>query len=296
MSGEPTVLFGVGAAKAATSWLHDYLSSHPDCGFRSVKELHYFDAAENDKWGGQIKRVENELGKLQSRQGELSGWKARRNAQRIADHVEWLDVLKGRRRDDARYGAYLAGAGGQLVGDITPSYAMLTSETLAEMTTLAEDVRFVYLIRDPVSRLWSHVRMNAGRAGGDLPVEDRAKALMDRVLNAPESDEAMHILTRGDYAGSLLRLSSVVPPTQLFVAFMEELVSPTGVQSLCEFLGISMVPGRYEKRVREGVPMALDAGRKAAAVALLQDQYDFVARIFPALPDAWHRSLGQMAA
>jgi len=276
--------------------LHDYLSSHPDCGFRSVKELHYFDAAENDKWGGQIKRVENELGKLQSRQGELSGWKARRNAQRIADHVEWLDVLKGRRRDDARYGAYLAGAGGQLVGDITPSYAMLTSETLAEMTTLAEDVRFVYLIRDPVSRLWSHVRMNAGRAGGDLPVEDRAKALMDRVLNAPESDEAMHILTRGDYAGSLLRLSSVVPPTQLFVAFMEELVSPTGVQSLCEFLGISMVPGRYEKRVREGVPMALDAGRKAAAVALLQDQYDFVARIFPALPDAWHRSLGQMAA
>lgn len=296
MSGEPTVLFGVGAAKAATSWLHDYLVGHPDCSFRRVKELHYFDAAESGKWGGQIKRLEGELARLNARLPEFSGKRADWFARRVADHADWLEVLKARRRDDAAYMAYLTTRGGRLVGDITPAYSLLPAETLAGMAGLAADVRFVYLIRDPVSRLWSHVRMIAARTGGEASIEDRSKALMDRVLADPTSDEAESILSRGDYAGALLRLSSAVTPAQLFVCFMEDLLAPEGVNALCDFLGIQRHPGQYERRVHEGTPMALDARRRAAAVELLQDQYEFVARIFPALPAAWQRSLGQMAA
>lgn len=296
MAAEPTILFGVGAAKAATSWLHDYLVGHPDCSFRRVKELHYFDAAESGKWGGQIKRLEGEIARLNARLPEFSNKRADWFARRVGDHVEWLEVLKARRRDDDLYLGYLTSRGGRLVGDITPSYSLLPAETLAGMAALAADVRFVYLMRDPVSRLWSHVRMNAARAGSDLPVEDRAKALMDRVLTDPGGDEGQSILSRGDYAGALLRLSSVVAPSQLFVCFMEDLIAPEGVNALCDFLGITRHPGQYERRVHEGTPMALDARRRAAAAELLQDQYEFVARIFPALPAAWQRSLDQLAA
>ena len=35
---------GIGAQKAATSWLVDYLKGHPQVGFSPIKELHYFDA------------------------------------------------------------------------------------------------------------------------------------------------------------------------------------------------------------------------------------------------------------
>lgn len=296
MSGEPTVLFGVGAAKAATSWLHDYLLGHPDCSFRRVKELHYFDAAESGKWGGQIKRLEGELSRLNARLPEFSNKRADWLSRRVADHADWLEVLKARRRDDALYMNYLTARGGGLVGDITPAYSLLPAETLASMAALASDVRFVYLIRDPASRMWSHVRMNAARSGGDGPLEDRAKALMDRILSNPDSDEAYGVLSRGDYAGALLRLSSVVAPSQLFVCFMEDLIAPEGVNALCDFLGIAHHPGQYERRVHEGTPMVLDARRRAAAVELLHDQYEFVARIFPALPAAWQRSLGQIAA
>ena len=38
------VFLCVGAAKAGTSWLHTQLQAHPECHFRSIKELHYFDA------------------------------------------------------------------------------------------------------------------------------------------------------------------------------------------------------------------------------------------------------------
>ena len=43
MTGDPTILFCVGATKAGTSWLYTYLLDHPECHVRSVKELHYFD-------------------------------------------------------------------------------------------------------------------------------------------------------------------------------------------------------------------------------------------------------------
>lgn len=289
-------MFCVGAAKAGTTWLHEYLSSHPDCGFRTLKELHYFDAIETGRWGGQVKRFDGEIRRLKARQDSLRGWRARRNAQRVADYAEWLDIVKGRRRDDARYLAFLRARGGRLVGDITPSYALLSAETLADMAALTPDVRFVYLLRDPVARLWSHVRMNAEREGGPLPVEERAQALLERVLADPGSDEAQLVLARSDYAGALLRLSSVVAPSKLFVCFMEDLIAPEGVNALCDFLGIQRHPGEYERRVHENKPVAMDPRCRGAAAALLQDQYEFVARIFPALPAAWQRSLGAMAA
>ena len=36
---EPVLMFGVGAAKSGTSWLHRYLDEHPECHFRAIKEL-----------------------------------------------------------------------------------------------------------------------------------------------------------------------------------------------------------------------------------------------------------------
>ncbi|HHS89575.1 MAG TPA: sulfotransferase family protein, partial [Rhodobacteraceae bacterium] len=48
MPDQPTIFFGVGAAKSGTSWLYRYLEGHPETHLRSVKELHYFDALDFD--------------------------------------------------------------------------------------------------------------------------------------------------------------------------------------------------------------------------------------------------------
>src|SRR5215208_108045 len=42
--GDRTYFVGIGAQKAGTTWLHDYLSSRPDTFMSPIKELHYFDA------------------------------------------------------------------------------------------------------------------------------------------------------------------------------------------------------------------------------------------------------------
>ena len=38
-----TMAICVGATKAGTSFLYEHLAAHPQCHFRTIKELHYFD-------------------------------------------------------------------------------------------------------------------------------------------------------------------------------------------------------------------------------------------------------------
>ncbi|HUG60462.1 MAG TPA: sulfotransferase, partial [Methylomirabilota bacterium] len=40
---EKTFILGVGAQKAGTTWLHQYLDEHPEVFMSPIKELHYFD-------------------------------------------------------------------------------------------------------------------------------------------------------------------------------------------------------------------------------------------------------------
>ncbi len=76
-------------------------------------------------------------------------------------------ALLGRPESGAAYLDYLgAGQGAAVVGDITPAYGLLSVERLRAMAALGE-TRFLYILRDPVARLWSHVRMIAGRREPD---------------------------------------------------------------------------------------------------------------------------------
>ena len=58
---------GIGAQKAATSWLADYLDGHPQVGFSPIKELHYFDAVYCPRFCGNYHRdMRKRLAKLAS--------------------------------------------------------------------------------------------------------------------------------------------------------------------------------------------------------------------------------------
>ena len=47
-----------------------------------------------------------------------------------------------------------------VIGDITPSYATLSRNEFARMSQLSQNSRFLYLMRDPIDRLWSEIRMS----------------------------------------------------------------------------------------------------------------------------------------
>lgn len=280
MTGKPTYLFGVGATKAGTTWLYRYLSGHPDCHMRAVKELHYFNVAGPQQ---RAQRVAIESARLTRLQAELALesrlTRVASLTRSVADVGDWLRVLQG----SLSYSDYLeAGAGdAKLVGDITPAYASLSADKLRAMAATAPDSRVVYLLREPLSRFWSHIRMVATRAGGDMA--EQAGIAFERALSGGKSDVA----NRSDYRGAITRLREAIAPGKLLIQFQDDLFSAPGLARLCAFLGIRTQEADFGTRVHEGQPLAMTAEQRARARAFLQPQYDFVASVFGTLPASW---------
>lgn len=292
MTDHPTVLFCVGATKAGTSWLYRYLAGHPDCHLRAIKELHYFNVLEAGTLQRRKSVVEADLLAAKARQAD--GRNSDYIARLIRDLTDWVAVLGQGHHAIANYLRYLTDGIGskRLVADITPAYAMLSEARLRAMAGIAPDVRFLYLLRDPVARMWSSARMLGRRRAttrDDFPA--RSIDAMEQMLAGVEAGMA----DREDYAGTITRLRAAVAPDRLLIQLQDDLMSVPGIARLCRFLGISADhPADFDTRHHEGLPLALPDDLRARAQAALRPQYDFVARLFPDLPDSWRRNMTEV--
>ncbi|MEJ6392270.1 sulfotransferase [Gymnodinialimonas sp. 2305UL16-5] len=288
MAGSPIIMLGVGATKAGTSWLHRYLSSHPDCHFRLMKELHYFNSIDFGRVDRRIDELTAEIDSIEARMSREAP-----TAQMITRQTDRADLRQLLMRgDDAEgYLAYLREGAGEapVVGEVTPAYALLSWPRLRAMAQMAADVRFVYLIRDPVARLWSHVRMIATRRGDGLtPDPRRAARILKRVLRGDEQE----IARRGDYRAALEKLSKAVDPKKLCVIAFEDLVSGRDIDRLCRFLGLK--PHAPDLRpVNAGDDMTMTSEQRHDARRWLDDQYEFVADWLGRRPTGWAYELAE---
>jgi hypothetical protein len=283
----PTVLFGLGAPKAGTSWLFRYLLGHADGRLRRVKECHFFDTLEGMAPGHHEAALVARAAALRRRLagGDLTPAACDRLRAEAEDVESFLPVLRG--RDPSAHLAWLtAGArAGQVVADITPAYGRLPAARLAQMAALSPATRFIYLMREPVARLWSHARMIARRrlAGGGS-AEALACGAMERALDG----RAAHLLEAGDYAAQLPRIEAAIPAARLLVAFFEDLFRPGLPERICAFLGIRPHPAPVGARIHEGLAIPLPEGLARRATVALRPQYEFVVARGP-VPEAWVR-------
>jgi len=299
VTGQPTLLFCVGATKAGTSWLYRYLHAHPECRMRSIKELHFFDTVDFADYEHQFATYARLRSDLAARLAGAGEWRAA-NLQRQIDDVDEVVAALALAQSGDEVGAvrayrdYLFAASGsaRLVGDITPGYALLSEARLRMMAGLSPAVRFLYLMRDPLERLWSHVRMQARRqlrAGEEIGLKSR------RVLNrVVRRGLETHVHSRGDYRATILRLQAAIPAPQLMIEFSERLLTEAGLRRLCGFLGISYREADTGERAHEGVKLAIDPAQRIEALAFLAPQYDFVERNFGPLPDGWLASRAEV--
>jgi hypothetical protein len=293
MARAATVMLGVGATKSGTSWLYRYLADHPECHFRTIKELHYFDGLEKGGLSAQAEDRRREAAAIQARIDE--GRQGKGAAARLADRRDWIGVLAKGGEDLAAYLGYLdAGRERQaVVGEVTPAYALLPEDRLRAMSTMGgRDVRFVYLMRDPVARLWSHVRMIAGRRSPDgTVVRRRCDRIFDRTLEGLESQ----IEARGDYRAALEKFARAIDPARLLVLVLEELTGGTALARLCAFLGIAERAPDLAP-VYAGQPVPMRPAQVRAARDWLAPQYDYVAERLGYRPAGWAYDLEKVGS
>lgn len=285
----------VGATKAGTSSLYRYLHDHPDCHLRSVKEIQYFNTVDFNDYDRQFDVLARLREDLVSRQNTArkneNKWKVNNLQRQITDVDELVRILKLGEAGVSDYLFYLLDGLGEkkLAGDITPGYALLSEARLAEMAQMAPDVRFVFMMRDPVDRLWSHARMQATRQrqpGEEVPI--KARRIMNRTMH--KGLEA-HIPARGDYAAIVEKLRRAVPEDKLYVGFTEEMLTGKGLEELCDFLGISHKPVDENPHAHEGVQLKLSNRQRREAAEFLAPQYAYAEKTFGPLPERWQANM-----
>lgn len=280
---EQTLLFCIGAAKAGTSWLFDQMRRHPACRISRIKEMHYFNTLAFGK-GGYYRRLMVErlealraMGKPEEKR-EVLEYRARM----IADYEDWLAHWDGRTRVDEAYLDHL-GRGREdlrVIGDFTPAYGLLTPKWFGEMAGMMAKTRFIYVLRDPVERLWSQCRMDGGR-GEDA--EARALAKVDAFLAGGEHD----LEARSNYRRTLNRLFSAVAREHVHIELFERLFTKEANARLARFTGLEDLHLERTRKVHVSRRILLDDARRARLREALRQQYNFVEKFFGELPGEW---------
>jgi hypothetical protein len=128
----------VGVHKGGTTWLYQQLDSHPDFWMPPLKELHYFD---------QLSRVERSSS-------------ARCSDERDLCFLESINRLSAKPYIDFEHYAQLFEPKKPLLsGDISPNYSTLGNKLIRQIVAHFPDLKVIFLARDPVERLWSHLSM-----------------------------------------------------------------------------------------------------------------------------------------
>ena len=163
------------------------------------------------------------------------------------------------RRHDGWYLSLFPDGRASVPGEITPDYSALDERTVARVHRLLPEVKLIFLMRDPIERSWSQIRMDLAREGRrarDVPIAE----LIERACSA-------RVARRSYYDRTLRSWGSHFAEDRIFVGFVEDVrARPESVLgSLWRFLGVEAGPvdsGLARRRVHAGedapLPVALE--------------------------------------
>ncbi|MCG6903729.1 MAG: sulfotransferase [Rhodobacter sp.] len=275
-----TFLLCVGAMKCATSWLHDYLDSLSGVAVSPLKELHFFSTkfpahALGDMDALALKRLGFHV--AQSGDG-VANLRRRPTFQASVDRVQMIYD------DDAYFGhfARLVAPETATFCDVTPAYSVLGPTGFEYLRAFcgSQDiaVKILFVMRDPVDRLWSQLRhMTQTNPENDI------------VANWSRALESPSICARADYRGTVTDLDQTFPAEDILYLFYEDLFTKPSLTRLCDHVNAGYIAGdagqvKNETSVKADMP---DDAR-AAAHRLLAPQYDFCRdRFGDAIPASW---------
>ena len=196
----------IGVQKAATSWLWVQLRSHPQIWMPPLKELHFFDhlyVPENRTWT---------TGHIQKNVKDSLNWHAKNGKIDLPYFRYMIDLATENLFSEEWYRKAYSwkGADGKLAGDITPEYFMIPEEGIAYVKKFLGPQKLILMVRDPVDRAESQIRMNISRTGRQFEALTEsdwiAEASRPEIFNRAKYSEYLPMWIREFGEESLLML------------------------------------------------------------------------------------------
>ena len=309
----------IGAQKAGTTWLDKQLRDHKDIWLPPMKEVHFFDYVDRPefrKWITWHLRItlRRELLKEVSTVDKLQkaiDWQKLEYFSSVMTHPK--------RFEDEWYKYIFSGAPlGSVTGEITPEYSTISDKGIDHILKLCPDIKVIYIIRDPVKRAASQLKMNMVRNGDFKKVvktSDNTKkydeSCQNRLVcyawylrdffccsNLCERDKTntaknlelfyknlkhYSIKDRGDYETYIPRWDSKLKDNIIYIPFKEISSNPTKVlQKVFQHIGVDMqgYDGQPLSIVHKGGSFKTPKEVVSSLEEELQPQYDFLRQRF----------------
>lgn len=265
----------IGAQKAATSWLNETLKHHPQIWLPPVKELHYFDhkfVQKNRSWTQShiesgVKQVLYWYCKNMGDKSDFSLEYIRYLMQYCDESIfteDWYIDLFQKRNGE-----------GLVKGDITPEYSTIPEEGVEYVQSLlGNDLKVIYIVRDPVSRAVSQLKMHIDRSNTNVDefTEEEWLSLLDSQIDV--------IKNRGDYKTYIPRWRAKFKDNLMLIPYKQISNEPTvTINSICSFLNIkenaidkNLLSNRVHKTKSVQIPKLVYSYLEKQ----LKDQIDFI--------------------
>ncbi|MDQ2070134.1 sulfotransferase [Natronospira bacteriovora] len=151
----------IGAQKAGTRWLYDQLQWHPDFWMPPIKELHFFDGRFTKHFTQHYERIYrnalNDLSKVNERRKKQAGRPLDERDKDFLIRAKRLADSESQSLDD--YLRLFEMSGTKITGDITPAYSILRKNEIKQIRSALPALKIIFIVRDPISRVWSHYCM-----------------------------------------------------------------------------------------------------------------------------------------
>ena len=235
----------IGAQKAGTTWLDRNLRCHPQIWLPPEKEIHFFDLPRPLPFAALL----------------LAPVRAARHWTKARLARDWAKVKAGEQtfswyvryyflpRTQRWYRSLFTPGPGQICGETTPRYAALPDKEIEGIQRLMPELKIVYLLRDPVDRMWSDLAMFQRPRFGGSGLRRANQDKLRSFLSDPEN------LAHSQYAANLTRWEKIFTQRQIFLGYQEEIsLQPRDMlRRLYTFLGVSTNEPASYKRAGEQI-------------------------------------------
>jgi hypothetical protein len=257
----------IGAQKAGTSWLFHVLRENREVWLGPFKEFQYFNSIfvrQHTAWtkwhiNTSIERI---IQHQASKAGPLD-FPYLRYLMKIADD----DIMFS----EEWYSHIFSRGGNAVKGDITPEYCTIPREGIDYVLRLLGPAPIIYLIRDPLDRAISQLKMNVGRKGAAMPATESewAPVITDWDIN-----------NRGDYKTYVTNWLARYPNERLlFIPYKDISADPIRVLRQIEsHIGVSenLNYSKADARIFEGEKVELPDYVADMMRYHVQPQYEFL--------------------
>lgn len=216
----------IGAAKAGTTALYHYLSSHPDVYMSPLKETNFF--AYGVGPDGQLEYGDPELHKF--------------TVTDMSDYEQLFSAVRGE----------------PAIGEASPIY-LEAPNAASHIHEAVPDMRIICGLRDPVDRAYSDYQMYLRNRGRRLEPD------VDLVPGAAWTQPDSHWMALGRYHDQLARYYELFGPSRILVYLFDDLRSDalSVFHDICDFLGVDpdFVPDLATPHNVGGVPRSMGVER-----------------------------------